>query len=117
MSWKDDIDESLKFGLIDMFILKLLTENDIYGYQIKKEIESRTNGVFIMKEGTLYGPLYRLESRKFISSYRVPAGLRYRNYYHIEDAGREYLDYIIKKRDEINKATEEFMNGGIINEK
>jgi PadR family transcriptional regulator PadR len=117
ISWKDDIVESLKFGLVDMFVLFLLSEEDMYGYQIKKEIEKRTNGVFIMKEGTLYGPLYRMEERKFISSRKVPAGARYRNYYHLEDIGREYLCFIIKSYNEITNSTKYFLDWGKANGK
>ena len=110
ISWKDDIVESLKFGLVDMFILLLLKEEDMYGYQIKKEIEKRSNGVFIMKEGTLYGPLYRLEERGFISSRREPAGKRFRNYYHIEKTGEEYLEFTLTNYYEITKSTKDFIN-------
>lgn len=109
MSWKDDIIESLKFGIVDMFVLLLLSEKDIYGYQIKKEIEGRTNKVFTFKEGTLYGPLYRLEERGFISSRKEPSGKRFIKYYHIEPSGREYLEFTLKNYEEITDATKAFI--------
>lgn len=117
MSWKDDIVESLKFGLVDMFILSLLSEEDMYGYQIKKEMEKRTNEVFTMKEGTLYGPLYRMEERKYISSKKVPTGARYKKYYHLEDTGREYLEFIIKSYTEITEGTKLFIEWKKTNDK
>lgn len=112
ISWKDDIIESLKFGLIDMFILLLLSEKDMYGYQIKKELEKRSNGMFIMKEGTLYGPLYRMEERKFISSRKEIIGGRYRNYYHLEEKGREYLNFTLENYHAITESTKCFINWG-----
>lgn len=94
MKWQNDIDENLRAGMVELLILKLLTEQDMYGYQIRQELYHRTNGAFQVKEGSLYGPLYRMFERKLISSDKVLVGeKRFRNYYHIEEAGREYLEY------------------------
>ena len=38
MNWKNDIDENLKFGLLEILILHLLTEEDTYGYKIRKDL-------------------------------------------------------------------------------
>ena len=89
-----DIEENVRSGLVELLILHLLTEEDMYGYQIRQELEKRTGGAFVMKEGSLYGPLYRMSERKLISSHKEMAGeKRFRNYYHIEEVGREYLEY------------------------
>lgn len=98
MSWKDDIQENIKCGLIEILILALLSEEEMYGYRIRTELAQRTNDAFIVKEGSLYGPLYRMEERKLISSRRELVGeKRFRNYYRIEPAGREYLEYAIRE--------------------
>lgn len=92
--WKSDIEENTRSGIVELLILQLLSEEDMYGYQIKQELIKRTDGVFVMKEGSLYGPLYRMSQRNLISSYKKVVGeKRFRNYYHIEEAGREYLLY------------------------
>ena len=44
-----------------MLILKLLEQQDMYGYQIIKELEIRSERVFTLKEGTLYPLLHALE--------------------------------------------------------
>lgn len=98
MAWEDDIEENIKCGLVEFLILALLTTEDMYGYRIKTELAVRTNNAIIVKEGSLYGPLYRMEQRKLISSRKELVGeKRFRNYYHIEPPGEEYLDYAIKK--------------------
>ena len=38
MDRHDDIEENIKYGLIDMLILALLTIEDMYGYRIKTEL-------------------------------------------------------------------------------
>lgn len=94
MEWKTDIEENVRSGIVELLILQLLSEEDMYGYRIKQELKNRTGNTFVMKEGSLYGPLYRMHSRKLISSHKEPAGeKRFRNYYHIEPEGLEYLAY------------------------
>jgi PadR family transcriptional regulator, regulatory protein PadR len=58
----------LKKGVIEILILKLLSHEKMYGYLLLQELDRRTNGIFKMKEGTLYPVLYRLEDNGFISS-------------------------------------------------
>ena len=84
----------LMHGNTSLLVLSLIEQRDMYGYQIRQELSRRSNEVFQVKEGSLYGPLYRMFERKLISSKKIMAGeKRFRNYYHIEDAGREYLKY------------------------
>ena len=55
-----------------MLILKLLEQQDMYGYQIIKELEKRSERVFTLKEGTLYPLLTRLSRRARSSVNREP---------------------------------------------
>lgn len=88
----EDIQENLKRGAIDLAILTLLAEGDMYPYQINQEIEKRTDGKLKFYVGSMYGPLKRMLENGEISERRVPAGeRRFRNYYHMEEKGREYL--------------------------
>ncbi|HEX3047053.1 MAG TPA: PadR family transcriptional regulator [Bacillota bacterium] len=93
----------LKKGVIEILILKLLSREKMYGYQLLQELDSKSNGVFKMKEGTLYPVLYRLEDGGLISSlWEDPdgswAGARSekrpvpRKYYQITAAGVAELD-------------------------
>lgn len=92
--WKKDIDENVRSGIVELLILKLLCERDMYGYEIRQMLADRTKNAFNLKETALYGPLYRMSSRNLISSYREMAGQRrFRMYYHIEEEGRNYLAY------------------------
>lgn len=71
----------------------MLSSEDLYGYQIKQEIFSRSNGQIVIRDGSLYGPLYRMEKKKFISSSKKIVGeKRFRVYYQITDLGKEYLE-------------------------
>lgn len=91
--WKKDIEENFKVGLLDLLILKLLSKEDMYGYQLKQELLSQSNNAIEIKEGSLYSPFYRLEKKEFITSTKLLVGAkRFRVYYHITEFGKEYLN-------------------------
>ena len=41
-------------GSIDSLLLCLISQQPMYGYQIIKELETKSQGYFKFKEGTLY---------------------------------------------------------------
>jgi len=85
-------------GSTDSLLLYLISQQPMYGYQIIKELETRSQGYFKFKEGTLYPALHRLERAGLIlGKWQVPPGGRQRRYYHITDKGRYIL---VEKRDQ-----------------
>ena len=85
------IDRSLLSGSSAMLVLGLLSEGDMYGYQITEQLSARSENVFEMKSGTLYPLLHNLEQKGFVTAYERTEGGRERRYYAITDAGREKL--------------------------
>jgi PadR family transcriptional regulator, regulatory protein PadR len=75
-------------GNTDSLLLYLLSCQPMYGYQIIKELEKRSNGYFQFKEGTLYPALHRLEKAGYIAGRweKLPNGQE-RRYYTITDKG------------------------------
>ena len=81
-------------GHTDTMILKLLTDNDKYGYEISKLIAQNSGGEYELKEATMYSSLKRLEGDGAITSYwgEGTQGGR-RRYYSITPKGRQlYAD-------------------------
>lgn len=79
-------------GSISLAILQLLSEQDMYGYALSKEMERRSDSKLLLKEGTLYPALQKLEQQGVISSYwRVQSKGPDRRYYAITPEGRELL--------------------------
>ena len=66
---QNSIDSDLIRGHIDTIILKILKTGDRYGYEIIKDVETKSNGTYELKQPTLYSCLKRLESQGLISSY------------------------------------------------
>ncbi len=80
----------------ESLLLCLIGQQPMYGYQIIKELEKRSQGYFIFKEGTLYPALHRLENMGLIEGKwrELPSGRR-RRYYYITDKGYQLL--VVKK--------------------
>lgn len=77
-------------GHIDTIILKLLMDDDKYGYEISKLVSAGSGGEYDLKEATMYSSLKRLEHDGDISSYwgdETQGGRR--KYYRITDKGKE----------------------------
>ena len=75
-----------------MLILKLLETKDMYGYQMIKELEERSENIFSLKEGTLYPILHNLEKNGDIESFEKTSETgRIRKYYHITKSGSRAL--------------------------
>jgi PadR family transcriptional regulator, regulatory protein PadR len=73
---------------IDSLLLCLLSGQPMYGYQIIKELESRSQGYFKFKEGTLYPALHRMEKSALIEGrWQILANGQQRKYYHITENG------------------------------
>lgn len=93
-----DIQENFKRGVIDYVILLLLSEKDMYPYQISQEVEKRSHGKLKFFVGSMYGPIRRLMANNEITERREVVGeRRFRNYYHMEEAGKEYLAALQKE--------------------
>ena len=79
-------------GSTDSLLLYLISQQPMYGYQIIKKLEKKSQGYFKFKEGTLYPALHRLERAGLIlGKWQVLPGERQRRYYHITDKGRATL--------------------------
>ena len=79
-------------GSSESLLLCLISQQPMYGYQIIKELERKSQGYFKFKEGTLYPALHRLEKAGLILGkwQMLPSGRR-RRYYYITDKGQRLL--------------------------
>ena len=101
--------EQLK-GNTETLLLALLESEQMYGYQIVKEVDQRSSGYFAFKEGTLYPALHRLERDKLVdgSWQETPSGTR-RRYYNITAKGRQTLADRLKEWARFSEAMNSIM--------
>ena len=84
--------QQLLKGLIEPILLSVVSELPMYGYQIIKELEQKTEGYLKLKAGTIYPALTRLEKKGLlISRWEQTTERRGRRYYQITEKGRQFL--------------------------
>lgn len=88
--------KTVSSGNISMLLLQLLSEKDMYGYEMIEELEKRSEYVFSLKAGTMYPLLHDMESKKHLVSYEKEAQGKVRRYYTITKQGRAEL---LKKKE------------------
>lgn len=81
-------DKGMVSGCISMLILKILSEEDMYGYQIIEKLKEKSNDRLEFKAGTLYPLLHSMTSNGYLSSYEKQANGKTRKYYSITTNGK-----------------------------
>lgn len=74
-----------------MLLMQLLSEKDMYGYEMIETLGKRSQNVFELKAGTLYPLLHSLEEKGCLVSYEQETGGKVRKYYKITGEGRKVL--------------------------
>jgi len=78
---------------LDLLILKTLARGPNHGFGITVHIQSASEGLLRIEEGSLYPALHRLEREKAISGkWKVSENGRRARYYTLNEAGRRRLE-------------------------
>ena len=84
--------QQLRKGSTPLLILSVLAAEKMYGYQIMRELEQRSEGYFTMTAALLYPALHQLEADGLVKSeWQDGQGKRRRKYYTITPKGRKAL--------------------------
>lgn len=77
-------------GSTEMVLLSLLSQENMYGYEMIEKLKSISGGYLQYKEGMLYPALKRLETKGYVKSYWEDSleGPK-RKYYYGTDLGKE----------------------------
>ena len=79
-------------GTLDLLILKTLELEPRHGVAVADRIAQITNGTFVVKPGSLFPALHRLEADGFIAGqWGETAGGRRAKVYELSAAGRKQL--------------------------
>ena len=107
------MDKALLSGSTAMLLLKLLEEQDMYGYQMIETLARRSDHTFDLKAGTLYPLLHTLEERGDIEAYLEGEGsTRPRRYYRLTATGRGKLREKEQEWRQYVGAVEQVLRGG-----
>jgi len=88
-----ELDRELLKGSINLLIFRLLSQRDMYGYEIIQEASRRSENAFQFKEGTLYPALHQLQRQGYLrSEWRTGDNGRRRKYYSLTAKGRKQAE-------------------------
>lgn len=79
-------------GSVDLLLLSLLEQRDLYGYEISQILKRLSDGTYEMSEGTLYAALKRLERKSYVESYWQKKTTGRRKYYRMTKHGLKELE-------------------------
>lgn len=85
------VDKTLVSGSVTMLILKLLSEKDMYGYEMIATLRERSNNVFELKAGSLYPLLHSMEEKNLVVSFEKEVLGKIRKYYSLTKEGKKVL--------------------------
>ncbi len=94
-------------GTLDMLILKALSLGSMHGLGISRRIGQITKQTFIVRPGSLFPALHRMEEEGWIASlWGESEANRKAKYYELTKAGRRQLAYEIEGWEEVAAAIE-----------
>ena len=80
---------TIKMSLSKFFILYVLQDKDLHGYDIAKEVAHRTDGGCAPRDGTIYPVLKQFADGGYVTYRSVIVSGRERKIYSITDKGRQ----------------------------
>jgi PadR family transcriptional regulator PadR len=89
-TYRREIVQRITKNLLDIQLLRLIQAQSLWGYRIKKKIE--TDFHIKLRHGALYPMLNFLEQKGFLTSQKQHQGGRARKVYTITKSGKEYLE-------------------------
>ncbi|HEY4416307.1 MAG TPA: PadR family transcriptional regulator [Verrucomicrobiae bacterium] len=98
-------------GVPELLVLRLLSRQEMYGYQIVEQIRVQTRSALSFGEGCIYPYLHYLESEKWVSSQRRTVDGRNRNYYQLTDRGHQRLEELTGEWERITAGVSLLMGG------
>jgi PadR family transcriptional regulator PadR len=85
-------------GTLDLLILRSLVTGEMHGLGISRRIQQITRGTFIVKPGSLFPALHRMEEEGWISaSWGDSENNRRAKYYRLTKAGQKQLEVETKR--------------------
>ena len=106
-------ERQLKRGVLEIVVLKLLSQGRAYGYQLLQRLDQESGGLFRIKEGTLYPILYRLEDDGLVvSEWSIPEDKSVaKKYYRCTPKGEEALVELLELWRKFDRVANHFLQG------
>ncbi|HET9086816.1 MAG TPA: PadR family transcriptional regulator [Acidobacteriaceae bacterium] len=98
-------------GVPELLILRLIQQQEMYGYEIVQAIRSRTGAVISVGEGVVYPVLHALERAGALRAKRKTINGRSRIYYSVTPAGSRRLQDLSETWSSMASAIRDMLGG------
>ncbi|MDX2102159.1 MAG: PadR family transcriptional regulator [Alphaproteobacteria bacterium] len=98
---------TIKMGLSKFFILRVLHDRPMHGYDIARAVEQVTGGCCSPTEGTVYPVLREFESGGYVTAHEDVVQGRQRRVYRLTDSGRAAFQVALTAWREASRALED----------
>lgn len=113
----EKFENAMKIGFISALILIVLERDPSYGYNICKQIEKRTLGIWNPPSSTMYTALKDMWGKGLISFTEKQVDGRNRKIYEVTPKGKETLKIMLEKHNIIEESFENLKMAMLGNEK
>lgn len=93
-------------GVPELLVLRLLSEREMYGYELVRAIRLSTQDSINLAEGVVYPTLHSLESRGMLRAREVQGSGRPRVYYRTTAKGKKQLQSLKNEWDRVSGGIE-----------
>jgi len=98
-------------GVPELLVLQLLSDAEMYGYELVQAVQEQTGTAISLGEGVIYPTLHALEEQGCLKSRRKDVSGRTRVYYTATAAGRKRLTTMIGEWRRITEAVAGLVGG------
>ena len=106
-------ESALAAGLSELMVLRLVQEQEMYGYEIVQAIKDASQSRFEFGEGCIYPILHRLQAQKDLLSRRESVDNRTRVVYHLTPQGKTRLEKSSRKWADVVASVQAVLEGGL----
>jgi PadR family transcriptional regulator PadR len=99
-------------GVPELLVLQLLSQKEMYGYQIVRAIADSTGNAVTAGEGCVYPILHAMEKKRWVATRRLKRDGRTRIYYRLTDSGRGKLQQASARWSQLARAIGTVLEGG-----
>jgi len=102
-------DPSLMSGVPELVVLRLLAQQEMYGYEIARSLKLLSRDALMLGEGVLYPALHAMESRGLLRSRSRQVDGRRRIYYQATPRGRKRLEHLTARWQRMSAGVERIL--------
>ena len=99
-------------GVPELLILRLLHDQEMYGYEIVQGIKNRSSNQISFAEGVIYPLLHSMQKKRLLAIRRQKVNGRIRIYYRLTNNGRKKLESKQSEWTRVIRSVQMILDGG-----